>query len=101
MLTAFVYVLVSSGRLCCTCNLCSHAQYLQQQEHQRRWMQHPTKPPCCCCLQVPMPYLFFSGGAGGSNLASGWQDAGRFLVGFSAVMVSGVPPCWLPQPVNG
>lgn len=35
-----------------------------------------------------MPYLFFSGGAGGSNLASGWQDAGRFLVGFSAVMVS-------------
>ncbi|KAL4452245.1 hypothetical protein ABPG75_007907 [Micractinium tetrahymenae] len=40
---------------------------------------------------VPMPYLFFSGGAGGSNLASGWQDAGRFLVGFSAVMAVAIP----------
>jgi hypothetical protein len=40
---------------------------------------------------VPMPWLFFSEGAGGSNLASGWQDAGKFLVGFSAVAaVSGL-----------
>ncbi len=95
MLTAFVYVLVSSGRLC------SPTHFLQQQaERQHRWMQHPTKVACCWRLQVPMPYLFFSGGAGGSNLASGWQDAGRFLVGFSAVMVSGVALCWQPPPLR-
>ncbi|KAI3438116.1 hypothetical protein D9Q98_000557 [Chlorella vulgaris] len=40
---------------------------------------------------VPMPYLFFGGGSGGSNLASGWQDAGKFLVGFSAVAAVAIP----------
>ena len=40
---------------------------------------------------VPMPYLFFGGGAGGSNLASSWQDAGKFLVGFSAVAAVAIP----------
>lgn len=40
---------------------------------------------------VPMPYLFFGGGAGGSNLASSWQDAGKFLVGFSAVAAIAIP----------
>jgi hypothetical protein len=37
------------------------------------------------------PYLFFGGGSGGSKLASGWQDAGKFLVGFSAVAAVSEP----------
>ncbi|EFN55013.1 hypothetical protein CHLNCDRAFT_134836 [Chlorella variabilis] len=41
---------------------------------------------------VPMPWLFFGGaGSGGSNLASSWQDAGKFLVGFSAVAAVAIP----------
>lgn len=47
---------------------------------------------------VPMPYLFFGTGAsssasiyGGSSLASGWIDAGKFLTGFSAVGSIAVP----------
>lgn len=43
---------------------------------------------------VPMPWLFFGSGGGaygGSNLASGWADAGKFLTGFSAVGALAVP----------
>lgn len=47
---------------------------------------------------VPMPYLFFgsaSGGSssiyGGSSLASGWVDAGKFLTGFSAIGSIAIP----------
>ena len=42
---------------------------------------------------VPMPALFFGTGSmgGGSNLASGWEDAGKFLVGFSAVGSFAIP----------
>lgn len=39
---------------------------------------------------VPMPALFF-GGAPGSNLASSWVDAGKFLTGFSAVGSVAIP----------
>lgn len=44
---------------------------------------------------VPMPMLFF-GGAGeasgyGSNLASSWVDAGKFLTGFAAVGSIAIP----------
>ena len=46
---------------------------------------------------VPMPYLFF-GGDGGSSLygssgggGSSWQDAGKFLTGFSAVGSVAIP----------
>lgn len=42
-------------------------------------------------ILVPMPYLFFGGGTQGSNLASGWVDAGRFLTGFSAVGTIAIP----------
>ncbi|KAK9830055.1 hypothetical protein WJX72_009454 [[Myrmecia] bisecta] len=46
---------------------------------------------------VPMPHLFFAAGASsssaiyGSNLASGWVDAGKFLTGFSAVGSVAIP----------
>ena len=47
---------------------------------------------------VPMPWLFFgqadSGSSsiyGGSSLASGWIDAGKFLTGFSAVGSIAIP----------
>lgn len=47
---------------------------------------------------VPMPYLFFGGGGGGdaygyggSAVASGWLDAGKFLTGFSAVGSVAIP----------
>ncbi|KAG2452683.1 hypothetical protein HYH02_002915 [Chlamydomonas schloesseri] len=46
---------------------------------------------------VPMPYLFFgsTGGDGyaiyGSNIQSGWVDAGKFLTGFSAVGSIAIP----------
>lgn len=43
---------------------------------------------------VPMPYLFFGGGAdtyGYSSVASGWVDAGKFLTGFSAVGSIAIP----------
>lgn len=42
-------------------------------------------------ILVPMPYLFFGGGTDGSNLASGWVDAGKFLTGFSAVGTVAIP----------
>jgi hypothetical protein len=38
-----------------------------------------------------MSYLFFGGGSQGSNLASGWVDAGKFLSGFSAVCMFAIP----------
>ena len=38
-----------------------------------------------------MSYMFFSGGSQGSNLASGWVDAGKFLTGFSAVGTVAIP----------
>ena len=50
---------------------------------------------------VPMPYLFFGGGAGGSNLASSWQDAGKFLVGFSAVAAVAIPAILYHAQVRG
>jgi hypothetical protein len=37
------------------------------------------------------PYLFFGGSTGGSNLASGWVDCGKFLVGFSGVGTVAIP----------
>lgn len=46
---------------------------------------------------VPMPYLFFGAGAGGADyyggsaIASGWVDAGKFLTGFSAVGSVAIP----------
>jgi len=40
---------------------------------------------------VPMPYLFFGGGSQGSNLASGWVDAGKFLTGFSGIGTVAIP----------
>ncbi|KAL3151976.1 hypothetical protein ABBQ32_001099 [Trebouxia sp. C0010 RCD-2024] len=47
---------------------------------------------------VPMPYLFFGSGSsssasiyGGSSMASGWIDAGKFLTGFSAIGSIAVP----------
>lgn len=40
---------------------------------------------------VPMPYLFFGGGPQGSNLSSGWVDAGKFLTGFSAIATVAIP----------
>ena len=40
---------------------------------------------------VPMPYLFFGGGSQGSNLASSWVDAGKFLTGFSGVGTVAIP----------
>ncbi len=40
---------------------------------------------------VPMPYLFFGGGPSGSNLSSGWVDAGKFMTGFSAVATLAIP----------
>lgn len=42
---------------------------------------------------VPMPYLFFgaSESSYGSNLASSWVDAGKFLTGFSAVGSFAIP----------
>jgi hypothetical protein len=40
---------------------------------------------------VPMPYLFFGGGPQGSNLSSGWIDAGKFLVGLSATATIAIP----------
>lgn len=42
---------------------------------------------------VPMPYLFFgpSESAYGSNMASSWVDAGKFLTGFSAVGSFAIP----------
>lgn len=44
---------------------------------------------------VPMPMLFFGGmdssAYGGSTLASGWVDAGKFLTGFSAVGSIAIP----------
>lgn len=46
---------------------------------------------------VPMPWLFFgqadpsSQVYGGSSLASGWVDAGKFLTGFSAVGSIAIP----------
>lgn len=46
---------------------------------------------------VPMPWLFFgqadstSSVYGGSSLASGWIDAGKFLTGFSAVGSIAIP----------
>lgn len=42
-------------------------------------------------ILVPMPYLFFGGGPQGSNLSSGWVDAGKFLTGFSAVATLAIP----------
>ena len=51
---------------------------------------------------VPMPALFFSsGGDYGSNLASGWQDAGKFLVGFSAVGSLAIPAILYHAAVRG
>ena len=38
-----------------------------------------------------MPYLFFGGGTDGSNLASSWVDAGKFLTGFSAIGTVAIP----------
>ena len=38
-----------------------------------------------------MPYLFFGGGPQGSNLSSGWVDAGKFLCGFSAIATLAIP----------
>lgn len=48
---------------------------------------------CACAPSLPArrPYLFFGGGTGGSNLASGWQDTGKFLMGFSAVAAVAIP----------
>ncbi|KAK9828361.1 hypothetical protein WJX74_010919 [Apatococcus lobatus] len=46
---------------------------------------------------VPMPHLFFASGGSssssiyGSNMASGWIDAGKFLTGFSAVGSVAIP----------
>lgn len=42
-------------------------------------------------ILVPMPYLFFGNGPQGSNLSSGWIDAGKFLTGFSAVATLAIP----------
>ncbi|KAL6779501.1 VPS55 [Auxenochlorella protothecoides x Auxenochlorella symbiontica] len=54
---------------------------------------HPSKFSCRAAFMyvlVPMPALFF-GGAPGSNLASSWVDAGKFLTGFSAVGSVAIP----------
>lgn len=41
---------------------------------------------------VPMPYLFFGGGGDSFGSSSGgWQDAGKFLTGFSAVGSIAIP----------
>ncbi len=50
---------------------------------------------------LPQPYLFFGGGGGGSNLASSWQDAGKFLVGFSAVAAIAIPAILYHAQVGG
>ncbi|GAX84902.1 hypothetical protein CEUSTIGMA_g12323.t1 [Chlamydomonas eustigma] len=49
-------------------------------------------------ILVPMPYIFFGAVGGdsgyslyGSNLESGWIDAGKFLAGFSAVGSIAIP----------
>ncbi|KAG1667357.1 hypothetical protein FOA52_001417 [Chlamydomonas sp. UWO 241] len=48
-------------------------------------------------ILVPMPYIFFGSAQGdsyslyGSNLESGWMDAGKFLTGFSAVGSIAIP----------
>lgn len=50
----------------------------------------PSLPAAFMYVLVPMPALFF-GGAPGSNLASSWVDAGKFLTGFSAVGSVAIP----------
>lgn len=47
-------------------------------------------PAAFMYVLVPMPALFF-GGSPGSNLASSWVDAGKFLTGFSAVGSVAIP----------
>lgn len=44
-----------------------------------------------CFILVPMPYLFFGAGGSASGLGSGWVDAGKFIVGFTATGTIAIP----------
>ncbi|DBA81995.1 TPA: hypothetical protein ACH3X1_007698 [Trebouxia sp. C0004] len=61
-------------------------------------ISHISSPAAFMYVLVPMPYLFFGTGSsssasiyGGSSMASGWIDAGKFLTGFSAIGSIAVP----------
>ena len=48
-----------------------------------------------CLLLAPIPLLFFSPGAltggGGAHDGGGWEDVGKFLLGFTGVGILAVP----------